>query len=110
MLGIRYQWRKGPESVIFRPHIYLPTFRLVGYSKRNASEIMFGAKYSTLHLDIFIARHISFYIARIYVPSILVVIIRLNLIIILTFTVIIYIILLVGYLSGWTETATPEWP
>lgn len=73
--GLTYQWRKGPEAVLFRPNIYLPTFRLVGYSKRSGSEVMFGATYSTLHLDIFIARHISFYVARIYVPSILVVII-----------------------------------
>lgn len=70
-----YSWLNDSRSVEFNQAINLPTFRLVGYSQRRSLEHFSTGDYPRLVLDIYIRRHVEFFVARVYAPASLIVII-----------------------------------
>ena len=59
----------------FHPHIYLPQFRLLGYSRSTSRNALTTGNFSRLQLELFFARSVGFYVAQVYIPAALVVII-----------------------------------
>lgn len=74
-LVYRWQTETTNGGLFSYPDINLPSFRLLGYNRRSETANFTVGPYSTLILDIFIARNIAFYVTRIYLPAFLVVVI-----------------------------------
>ena len=71
-----YSWSTSADpAVSFHPEIYLPSFRLLGYSQHRLSQRYSTGNYSRLQADFYLARSIGYYVSQIYVPTFLIVVI-----------------------------------
>lgn len=70
-----YHWSEDPRGVEIGSHIFLPSFRLLGFNQFEIEELFSTGTYSQVRCDIFFARSIGYYVSQVYIPALLIVVI-----------------------------------